>query len=643
MKKKLTSLMLIMTLVLSSFYALAQVSLVYAEEEVEFEGDFREYINHYKFHYAEAHNCHGYHSSLTANEILYDETFYCYPSNLSLTGSGVAVDTGKEAPRNKVNITKEDMDVRHMEGNASGMDKDFAATLPVVFVNGNFYYPFIFLEAVFSPYSDYKDIRDLEYGRDYTVEISGPSVSKKKVANAYTEELEFIHGKAESKVSNKTIYDYYAGGAMASTAITSDNIARRLKCKYDMPFFHDAWQLEWPTLLAYYKFDEKVMMEDLKQYKTVDEYEQALKNNPNSWYWKYTDRRCRYSCNEDVTNDDEAKKKMKEMGAVGFLSYYVFRGDQYLLEEAFERGERHKILKKYELVFDYTREQLRDVWFAEMKNSDSHWKQMVLDNTANTIPNNWYGPAGATEKRTISYSDKHNFTINKSGIYTVTISGIGDFIGSASYKYKADFEKGTFVIDEGSIEDADSTVERPISTFHWGSDGEYYYQVNGRTQWNYTGLAEAANGYYYVKNGIWQRNYTGLYEHSKNHRFYYLRNGKWQQGYNGLYVHSKNGKTYYLNNGIWDRNYTGLYQHSVNKKYYYLKDGLWQKGYNGLYVHSKNKWTYYLRNGIWNRVTEWYKHSKNGLTYYIETGLWRGIYKDKNGVQRKSTNVVVPK
>ena len=178
-------------------------------------------------------------------------------------------------------------------------------------------------------------------------------------------------------------------------------------------------------------------------------------------------------------------------------------------------------------------------------------------------------------------------------------------------------------------------------------DGKTRLYKNGEVVTSYIGLYEkepGSNVFYGLKEGVWVENWEGLYLHSSNGRYYFLKDGVWQRGLDTLYKHSLNGKWYYLKNGIWQKGYLGLWQNpNDNGRYYYLNNGLWQKGYDGLYVHSKNQWTYYLRDGIWNRVTEWYKHSQNGQTYYIEIGLWRGTYKDRNGVQKKSTSVVVPK
>ena len=247
-----------------------------------------------------------------------------------------------------------------------------------------------------------------------------------------------------------------------------------------------------------------------------------------------------------------------------------------------------------------------------------------------------------TQNIIVGFGDE---TLVKDKDYTVEYS-MNTNPGTAQVTIKAvgDLYDGTKVATFKIVDPNGAKLPDKYTGLIKASDGKYRYYKEGVFQSKYTGLYlhSGNNKYYFLSDGVWRSGYTGLYVHSKNGNTYYLKGGIWQNGYDGLYQHSSNKKFYYLKNGLWQKNYVGLYKHSINGNYYYLKGGIWQRGYDGLYVHSINKWTYYLRNGVWNRVSEWYKHSTNGMTYYIETGLWRGRYRDKSGVEKKSTNVVIP-
>ena len=125
---------------------------------------------------------------------------------------------------------------------------------------------------------------------------------------------------------------------------------------------------------------------------------------------------------------------------------------------------------------------------------------------------------------------------------------------------------------------------------------QWRYQVNGVTQWNYTGLVNYYGTWYYIQNGTLNWNYTGLTN-------YY---GTW----------------YYVQNGVLNWGYTGLTQYYGT--WYYVEKGVLNWGYTGL-TQYYGTW-YYVQNGVlnWNYTgfTEYY-----GTRYYVEKGILNWNYK----------------
>ena len=147
---------------------------------------------------------------------------------------------------------------------------------------------------------------------------------------------------------------------------------------------------------------------------------------------------------------------------------------------------------------------------------------------------------------------------------------------------------------------------------------QWRYQVNGVTQWNYTGLVNYYGTWYYIQKGILNWNYTGLTNYYGT--WYYVQNGVLNWGYTGLTQYY--GTWYYVQNGVLNWGYTGLTQYYGT--WYYVEKGVLNWGYTGL-TQYYGTW-YYVQNGVlnWNYTgfTEYY-----GTRYYVEKGILNWNYK----------------
>ena len=140
---------------------------------------------------------------------------------------------------------------------------------------------------------------------------------------------------------------------------------------------------------------------------------------------------------------------------------------------------------------------------------------------------------------------------------------------------------------------------------------QWYYQVNGATQWNYTGLTNYYGTWYYVEKGVLNWKYTGLTNYYGT--WYYVENGRLNWNYTGLTNYY--GTWYYVENGRLNWNYTGLTNYYGT--WYYVEKGRLNWNYTSL-TNYYGTW-YYVENGRlnWNYtgLTNYY-----GTWYYVEKG-----------------------
>ena len=168
----------------------------------------------------------------------------------------------------------------------------------------------------------------------------------------------------------------------------------------------------------------------------------------------------------------------------------------------------------------------------------------------------------------------------------------------------------------------------------YNSNG-WWYVKNGKVDFTYTGLASNANGWWYIRNGQVDFTYTGFAGNANGN--WYVENGQITFRKNGIEYGTVKGKTgwwhvkgsqvvhdttvaenekgwWYVKNGQVDFSYTGLA--SNENGWWYVKKGQVDFKYNGFAKNEKGWW--YLEDG---KVT----FSKNGVEYGTvkgKTGWW---------------------
>ncbi len=177
-----------------------------------------------------------------------------------------------------------------------------------------------------------------------------------------------------------------------------------------------------------------------------------------------------------------------------------------------------------------------------------------------------------------------------------------------------------------------------------GSKSDWYYVLNSKVQYSFTGLADYKNasgwwyitngkvdrsvttiaknknGWYYVKNGKVDKSYTGFGTNSNGS--WYVEKGKVTKKVNGVYkdttgaLGSKSDWYYVLNNKV-QYNFTGLADYSNASGWWYITKGKVDRSYNGL-AKNKNGW-YYLTNGKVDRSFTGTAKNSNGW-WYVEKG-----------------------
>ena len=146
---------------------------------------------------------------------------------------------------------------------------------------------------------------------------------------------------------------------------------------------------------------------------------------------------------------------------------------------------------------------------------------------------------------------------------------------------------------------------------------QWYYQVNGATQWNYTGLTNYYGTWYYVEKGVLNWNYTCLTNYYGT--WYYVEKGRLNWNYTGLTNYY--GTWYYVEKGRLNWNYTGLTNYYGT--WYYVEKGRLNWNYTGTITYSGIK--YSVEKGVAKEQHTW----ENYKWFEIKNGYACGIcYKD---------------
>ena len=440
----------------------ASFSVIHAEGEKE--ESAAEYIQHYKIGRYYSDGQYYYYPTTTSYNILKEETYRLYPEDLALEGSILEPYLGKEAPYEKIDISSKKNSLLQF---TSG-DRIIENYAPVCFVGGKKFG--IELDIKASKLAELlinypskihdgdKDAYVAEYGKDYVIEISGLNV-KKTLKKAAYDETRSIYGNGEEMV-------------LASTLLSFDNISRRISGPLSLRIY--AWWDAEPRPIHSDFMEEQIAF--LQQFPTVEDYEEYFKNDPDSNYQSFCNKR--YTSYYNFDSNEEAEAKLTEQQAVGYIYYEKFTGGLLTLEEL-QAGKRFEIRKYYEFVYPYTYGQIYDVWFAEMKNWDGHWKHFVIEGDTELYHDGklgiYHGNYGnfdcKIDERDYHHENTYKYTISKSGDYVITIRGKNDFTGEIVQRVHVDVEKG-------KIQKYFTDVDDPSKYFY---DSVYWAYDNGIT------------------------------------------------------------------------------------------------------------------------------------------------------------------
>ena len=191
-----------------------------------------------------------------------------------------------------------------------------------------------------------------------------------------------------------------------------------------------------------------------------------------------------------------------------------------------------------------------------------------------------------TEGNDYTVSYKNNIKVGKA---TVVITGKGDYTGTCSTTFDIVYGTGMYK----------------------GTDGKWYYYVNGKVDTSYIGLAKNAYGWWYMNKGKLDTSYTGLVKYKTN--WVYVSNGKLDSSYTGLVKYKTNWV--YVNNGKLDTSYTGLVKYKSN--WVYVNKGKLDATYTGL-VKYKSNWVYVNKGKLDASYTGLVKYKSNWI--YVNKG-----------------------
>ncbi len=162
-------------------------------------------------------------------------------------------------------------------------------------------------------------------------------------------------------------------------------------------------------------------------------------------------------------------------------------------------------------------------------------------------------------------------------------------------------------------------------------DGNWYYTVDGVTDYNYNGLAENEYGWWKVANGEIDFSYNGLADNK--YGWWKITNGTVDFNANGLILDEATDTWWYFNEGAIDFNYTGL---ALNEHgWWKVSNGKVDLSFNGLELNEYGWWK--VSNGIidlsyngissneygtWKVTNGTVDLTANGLIFDSETDKW---------------------
>ena len=198
------------------------------------------------------------------------------------------------------------------------------------------------------------------------------------------------------------------------------------------------------------------------------------------------------------------------------------------------------------------------------------------------------------------YTNKYTASVSGNTTLTYTLPSGATYVGQAEYtlkkgkntvKLNVKSQTGytrTYTLTVTASKNATLTVMQSGTTLKKGTDGKWYYYVNGKKSQETT-LVNYSGKWFYIENGIWNKTANTLVKYA----------GKW----------------FYIEEGKWNQEATKLFKY--NNKWFYIKNGKWASSAETLVKHS-DKW-FYVKNGKWTTAPTLI-FNYNGKDFYVKAG-----------------------
>ena len=312
----------------------------------------------------------------------------------------------------------------------------------------------------------------------------------------------------------------------------------------------------------------------------------------------------------------------------------------------------------------------------------SYGKLPAITNTVAT-------PTISTQETNGQYLVSMSTSTSGATIY-YTLNGISPSSASTkSYCYTQPFYlsdisnlKAMAVLD--GYYDSDTSTPNSLNGLAKGSDGQWYYYVNGYVDTTCNDIINNSNGWWYVQNGKVRFNFTGIAKNSKGE--WYVRDGKVDFGKNEV-VKVKSSTSYYADEtnvydgwynivggrlvrsstvasnpyGWWYIGHDGKVDFDINtvaknnNGWWVIQNGKVNFGFNGIADNNNGSWYcnggkvqfgangvlktptgwYYIKNGAVQKGTETIEKNPNGWWYIGNDGkvdfTFNGIAQNSNG------------
>ena len=134
-------------------------------------------------------------------------------------------------------------------------------------------------------------------------------------------------------------------------------------------------------------------------------------------------------------------------------------------------------------------------------------------------------------------------------------------------------------------------------------DGKWYFWLNNRVQWNFSGIVLYDNHWFMIRNGMLDTDAHGLYNYDGG--TFVFAAGQLRTDVNGLWLNPKDKLWYFLSNGQVQTQYTGLALY--DGAWFYVVNGQFANWYTGVVFYDNA--AFWVENG---ELATWY----NGTITY---------------------------